>query len=819
MKKYTTLKFTLLLSLCLIFKNSYGQRGYVWKSLGTASDSIYYDPETTYKRLVLHKYIDGNYYTLLHIGNNYVFSKWDGTSWNKLPTLKLKTGTITDFTIFNNELYISGNDFDSVKLAQRPGDLAFAMLRFDGTKWDSIPGNPPSKDSSDYAQGTIDNLTAWNGKLYYLSHVFNSKGRQHKLYEMTTSGVHKLIQSYDNMVVDGTLAVHNNQLVWGGSYDTLEFGKPSSGIAIYNGSSFSYPSAGTPIGVEGLRNTSVLTSGGMHSVNDSILVFISSSYDIMILKNGNFINLNHPDPFFASGVASLTSIDNKIIPSENYKVQDYYDLDSNKWKRGVKERLILTNSGNGNVFGFRYNNNFPPSITDFVQLVKGSIVSGTVYIDKDSSCAIDTGDRVLKNTLIELNDGTKSYFTNSDHNGYYEINVLPATYSVNYLLPNAISALAPCSSVSVVVSKIDTTINGIDIPVHISKYRNLGVSFTATRGFKTRQGFTENYQLNCGNYSYKKDSIIVKLTYDSKSNFISSDVTPYSNSANQIIYKFYNLDWNDQQTIHLQFSTSTSSSSLGNIIKFHATILNSVGDSMPSNNVDSLLQKVVSSYDPNIKECFPEGKIKPGLKKIKYVIHFQNTGKDTAFKVTVVDTITQKIGLRSIRVTGTSHSSTYALRVENNQTLIWEFKNILLPDSHTNEKASHGYIAFEADINSELAVGDSITNKAYIYFDYQVPVITNIASVVIVNSTNAIDKLTNSKGIDMYPNPSNSIVNINTKNSVLKNRLLIYNMMGDIVASQNLQEGKCQIDLHHLAKGIYIVRIEGTELSSKLVIE
>jgi hypothetical protein len=71
------------------------------------------------------------------------------------------------------------------------------------------------------------------------------------------------------------------------------------------------------------------------------------------------------------------------------------------------------------------------------------------------------------------------------------------------------------------------------------------------------------------------------------------------------------------------------------------------------------------------------------------------------------------------------------------------------------------------------------------------------------------------EGIDMYPNPSNGIVNFtNVENATIE----VYNMMGQIVASESNVSENASIDLSGVANGNYIVRIvkDGAIATSKL---
>ena len=80
----------------------------------------------------------------------------------------------------------------------------------------------------------------------------------------------------------------------------------------------------------------------------------------------------------------------------------------------------------------------------------------------------------------------------------------------------------------------------------------------------------------------------------------------------------------------------------------------------------------------------------------------------------------------------------------------------------------------------------------------------------------AVDAAQNvAEGIDMYPNPSNGIVNFtNVENATIE----VYNMMGQVVASMSNASENASIDLSGVANGNYIVRIvkNGAIATSKL---
>jgi uncharacterized repeat protein (TIGR01451 family) len=114
---------------------------------------------------------------------------------------------------------------------------------------------------------------------------------------------------------------------------------------------------------------------------------------------------------------------------------------------------------------------------------------------------------------------------------------------------------------------------------------------------------------------------------------------------------------------------------------------------------------------------------------LTYTIRFQNTGTDTAFNITIRDTLSHRLYGTTLDVIATSHP--YKLLIKDNKYCSWTFENILLPDSTRNEPASHGYITFRIKPVAGLNLHDTILNRAAIYFDYNLPEITNTQETMI----------------------------------------------------------------------------------------
>lgn len=166
------------------------------------------------------------------------------------------------------------------------------------------------------------------------------------------------------------------------------------------------------------------------------------------------------------------------------------------------------------------------------------------------------------------------------------------------------------------------------------------------------------------------------------------------------------------------------------------TISKGVINNMPVNGTDPKVSvsclPIRDSYDPNDKQVFPAGfgagnKILPN-QRMHFQIRFQNTGSDTAYTVIVMDTLSENLDITGLRIESASHNYKLELCGKNKAVLKFVFGGIMLVDKTTNEPASHGYVSFSVMQKADLPVGTLVKNKAYIFFDYNSPIITNETS-------------------------------------------------------------------------------------------
>ena len=83
-----------------------------------------------------------------------------------------------------------------------------------------------------------------------------------------------------------------------------------------------------------------------------------------------------------------------------------------------------------------------------------------------------------------------------------------------------------------------------------------------------------------------------------------------------------------------------------------------------------------------------------------------------------------------------------------------------LADSTTNEEASHGHLVYSISENASVLgqVGIEIENTAYIYFDWNDPIVTN--TTYNVNQLIGGVEESNKTAFKIFPNPASSDLNL-----------------------------------------------------------
>jgi hypothetical protein len=165
------------------------------------------------------------------------------------------------------------------------------------------------------------------------------------------------------------------------------------------------------------------------------------------------------------------------------------------------------------------------------------------------------------------------------------------------------------------------------------------------------------------------------------------------------------------------------------------------------------------------------------------------------------DTLDTQLDLNTFEVLGYSHPATVTV---SGNILTVRFNNIMLPDSTTDYEGSMGYFQYRIKPLPNLPNGSQISNTAYIYFDYNTPIITNTTenNFDITVPVKSLDTTENS--FSLFPNPSSGVFTFkDTKNL---NSVEVYSILGEKILSQTNQK---TINLNGFSKGVYFARVNG----------
>lgn len=242
-------------------------------------------------------------------------------------------------------------------------------------------------------------------------------------------------------------------------------------------------------------------------------------------------------------------------------------------------------------------------------------------------------------------------------------------------------------------------------------------------------------------------------------------------------------------------------------------------DVHPADNIYSLIETVVSSYDPNDKVVSPEKTSTPELSEtpLTYTIRFQNTGTAATEFVLVQDTISPLLDISTLQIEASSHP--VKVKFKENRLVEFIFAPLSLPPQSESELGSQGFVRFTVRAMPDLQIGEEITNTAFIYFDYNPAITTNTVKTEIkAVSIIAIEAMP----IEIVPNPTNFSVMLNVPVSASASGVLfLYNQLGQQVLQQSTSGNSTILSCQHLAAGIYTVHLEidGQMFIGKLMVK
>ena len=428
-------------------------------------------------------------------------------------------------------------------------------------------------------------------------------------------------------------------------------------------------------------------------------------------------------------------------------------------------------------------------------------VSGTLYIDNDQDCAQDPLEVPVPYRVMEIQPGPQYAITNAD--GHYSRNLVNGAYTI---LPTGTDLYPICPVVQPVPFTIADDAAVIDIAD--SSTVQLDVQVT-TASNAARPGFIHSVWSHVRNQSAQLSGpVTVTATFDPVMSLIVASPTPTTVNGNLITWDLPGLAAYQTYNFTMQLQVPADAGLIGQPFAHTIVAAQPLPEADALNNTALEDGVITGSYDPNDKTA----RTSSGWSDvayyvdqdqwIDYTIRFQNTGTDTAFNVVITDTLPAELDMGTFVQGLASHP--FSLAFKDARVVEWRFADILLPDSGTNEPASHGLVTFRIRPTEGLLPGAVISNEANIYFDFNEPVITEPSVLVVEFSTGVGEE--RAAGLSVWPIPTSDVLQLNATSVIRSVRIL--SLDGSEVVRHPVNASSTSLDLSALHSGAYLLITE-----------
>ncbi|CAC9976940.1 DUF7619 domain-containing protein [Flavobacterium panici] len=456
-------------------------------------------------------------------------------------------------------------------------------------------------------------------------------------------------------------------------------------------------------------------------------------------------------------------------------------------------------------------------INTYCNFVSGKeyyVISGVNKYNFDNKGCV-ANNSVFPNLKYTITNGTNSGSFYSANNSSYAIPVQAGAITIIPIVENSnYFTVSPTSVIVNFPTQASPYIQDFCISPN-GNQPDLEIVLIPTEA--ARPGFDAKYKLVYRNKGNVTQSGTVNLTFNDAVLYLTA-LNPSSNNqtSNSLSWSFSNLPPFGTKEIILTFKvnkpTDNPAVNNGDILKYKTTITSQDTDKTPLDNTFTLNHTVVGSYDPNDKTCLEGTVITPSLigEYVHYMIRFENTGTFPAQNIVVKDMIDlSKFDISTLIPTSSSHS--FVTKISTGNKVEFIFENINLPFDDAN---NDGYIAFKIKTKPTLQVGDSFTNEANIYFDYNFPILTNKATSTF--KTLGTQDFEFSKYFTLYPNPVSNTLNVNSTQNIEIQSFEIYDILGQLIIAVPNAKMVSDIDVSRLKTGNYFIKVKSDKGSSAI---
>lgn len=722
--------------------------------------------------------IDNNGYVWA-VNNSALFKKNTGPGWQKIPSPP---------TFNYGAEGIKADQQNNIWVCQAPNQGGVPTLaKFDGTSWTTYNTFGDIWNISMDAAGTLWMGDSQNGIISYDGITFQSFNPNDPL---------SIFQPTD--VWGTTVDTHNN--IWFGDYYSIGR-KDSSGFSFWNASNSPLASYNNFF-VFADKQGYVWIPG---DVAGTVYRFDGTTWMTFNSGNSSWPAQATLQGLVDDGIGNIyLKTDKGIVLFDSISFTFYshavYGMGITGWHNGIEL------DSHGNLWTAHYGEGVsvfnPFGITDDAPVPAHHLI-GNVFRDINGdgiNNGTDYGIPMQKALLLP-----DSVYQLTNANGDYSFYADTGSYEDIFIVPN--NWLLTTDSLSYHSQLVSNDITGLDFGVDIETSTHR-VDINLTGGIPRCDNVVP-FWLTVSNPGTEIENVIAYFVYDSLLTFVSSYPAASSVSGDTLFFNINQLLPFGTQQITIQMQIPNQNFSGNPVTCCYA--VNFALNTSPY--VSGCMTDTIScSYDPNDKKVLPQG---IGLNHytlisdtLLYTIRFQNTGNDTAFTVVIYDTISPFLDMQTFEFVASSHPVVISYNQQG--AITFRFDNILLPDSGHNYTASNGFVSFRIKPKSSTSDFSVAINKAYIVFDFNVPVMTNQTFNTLVTTIPvSLSDINSGNNIFVYPNPSSGIINFKNFEQGKKYKIHIFDLAGKVVLEKWMEGNSVKLD--GFSKGMYFFKMSTSD--------
>jgi len=503
---------------------------------------------------------------------------------------------------------------------------------------------------------------------------------------------------------------------------------------------------------------------------DQVTISNNSALTYLSLKNG-FISVANPE-FFAL----------RNNPSLLYVCADEAEID------------VVTNSllGQPNI-----------AVSSYCSFTPGgyyNTITGTLRFDGNNN-GCDATDATQSFIKVKIDDGTNEGYTFTNAAGDYTFYTQDGTFTVTPEFEDNQFFTASPSSAQVVFPVVDNSVSTENFCVSANGM-NPDVEVVMVPLTNARPGFDATYKIVYKNKGNQVLSGRVSCGWDTTILYpVVLDPFPDGMEPNTYSWNYADLQPFENReilmTLNVNTPTEVPAVNDGDVLPFTASVNSGYADETPDDNYYEFNQTVVNSPDPNNIVCVEGDTESPDAigDYLHYVVNFENTGTAPAeFVVITHDIDPAEYDIDTVEILNASHD--VRARISGSR-IEFAFAGIQLG------VAAHGNILFKLKSRASLQQGDTVVNRANIFFDYNSPLATNDAHTVF--ALLSAGNFAKDASVQIYPNPVKNTVTVKADGNIQSVQL--YDIQGRLLQTTVVNDTLQLLDISSRTSGLYFIKV------------